>query len=103
MDVRIVLATLLSTMLTASAASVYDQCILEHAPAIQTASTDKALELIMQTCIKISEEEIEGEWLAKVPFKPVTTYEDVVPPEIGFVAHIYNGSPFDITAITLAL
>jgi hypothetical protein len=116
--VRKIYATILTPLLLASPAaaeqgpndqsrplaraSSYDSCILENASAIQKAGNDNALDVIMLSCIRQYEEAIGGDEIGKIKV-PSLSYGALGFTGVGLIAQIYNGSDYDITAITFVL
>jgi hypothetical protein len=88
----------------ATGASTYDECILENAQAIQKAGNDNALDVIILSCIRKHEEPIGGDDFGKITFQSLS-YGDVRVGMSGLelIVQIYNGSDYDITAVTFVL
>src|SRR5260370_35996527 len=82
--------------------ATYDSCILENAAAIQKAGNDNALDVIMLSCIKEHEQDVGSDDIAKIKVQSLS-YGGLGVTGVGLIAQIYNGSEYDLTAVTFVL
>jgi hypothetical protein len=84
-------------------AGTYDRCILENASAIQKTGNDNALDVIMLSCIREHEEPVGGDNIEKIKFQSLAYGDMRTMSGSGLIAQIYNGSDYNITAVTIML
>jgi hypothetical protein len=78
-------------------ANQYARCMLDNAPALQTA-TDNALDAIILSCIKLHEEPIGLPDVSDIQIQ--NSRVEVQNGGLVLIELIYNGSNYDITSIT---
>jgi hypothetical protein len=97
-----ILLPMVLTILNSAKANPYDNCMLDHAQSIKSVSAD-GIDVIAEACIKSTEEPLDAAEAAKAQMK--FFYGEMVrgTGELGLILQIYNGSPYDITSITVSL
>jgi hypothetical protein len=81
-------------------ANDYGKCMLQNAPALQTA-TDNSLDAIILSCIKLYEQPINDSESAAIKIQSAFIAEQSG--GLVLIYLIYNGSSYDLTSITFSL
>src|ERR1700730_3303037 len=81
----------------------YSKCVLENAATFKGAITDNALDTLLLACIRLHEEAIGNSDISKVKIGSVYYGPMNSMSGLGLIIQIYNGSPYDITGLVIAI